>query len=74
MPEQKNSSAHIDQIDHIVLQTRMLALNALVETAHAGDSGKGFAIVAKELRVLSDMIKQSLLTIEESSVKAVEQV
>lgn len=61
----KEMNKIIETVDLITFQTNILSINAAVEAAHAGEHGRGFSIVAQEVRALAKRSKASSTDIKD---------
>jgi len=70
----RNIAGVLELIKNIADQTKMLGLNAAIEAARAGEAGRGFGVVAEEIRKLSDESRQTVTQIHDLAEQITQRV
>lgn len=68
----RNIAKDVEAINELVMQTNILSLNASVEAARAGDQGKGFGVVAREVGRLADQTRVTAENINTTATQSIE--
>jgi|GEM_PF-5373375 methyl-accepting chemotaxis protein len=70
--DMKNIAEKVDVVEEIARQTNLLALNAAIEAARAGEYGKGFSVVAREVKILAEKSQKAAVEIADVALGSVE--
>jgi len=64
----------LELLDNIAKHTNLLSLNAAIEASRAGEHGRGFMVVAKEIRQLADQSRDSIIVVNQIIASIVEDI